>query len=272
MINKKFSLKNKFCLITGAAGLLGLEHAKAILEIEGNIILTDKDILKLKKKIKELKFYFSSSKIYYYKMDVTKPKEIRGVLNKLVKNKIDIDILINNAAIDSKIIAGKKSKTNKFESFSLNEWEKQISVGLTGSMLCSQVFGSQMSKRKKGVILNISSDLGIISPNQNLYKIKGKEVSIKPVTYSIIKHGIIGLTKYTATNWAKYNIRCNAICPGGMFNNQDKYFLKKIKNLIPMNRMAKFKEFNSSVVYLVSDASSYVNGHSLVVDGGRSIW
>ena len=129
-----------------------------------------------------------------------------------------------------------------------------------------------MIKQKRGVILNISSDLGVISPNQNLYKVNGKEISVKPVTYSIIKHGIIGLTKYTATNWAEYNIRCNAICPGGMFNNQDKNFLKKIKNLIPMNRMAKFKEFNSSIVYLVSDASSYVNGHSLVIDGGRSIW
>ena len=175
MINKKFSLKNKFCLITGAAGLLGLEHAKAIQEIEGNITLTDKDVLKLKKKIKELKFYFSNSKIYYYKMDVTKPKEIKGVFNKLVKNKIDIDILINNAAIDSKVIAGKKSKTNKFESFSLNEWEKQISVGLTGSMLCSQVFGAQMSKRKKGVILNIASDLSILAPDQRLYSVSKKK-------------------------------------------------------------------------------------------------
>jgi NAD(P)-dependent dehydrogenase (short-subunit alcohol dehydrogenase family) len=272
MINKKFSLKNKFCLITGAAGLLGLEHAKAILEIEGNIILTDKDVLKLKKKIKELKFYFSNSKIYYYKMDVTKPKEIKGVFNKLVKNKIDIDILINNAAIDSKVIAGKKSKTNKFESFSLNEWEKQISVGLTGSMLCSQVFGAQMSKRKKGVILNIASDLSILAPDQRLYSVSKKKKSFKPVTYSVIKHGLIGLTKYISTYWPEKNIRCNSLSPGSVNHEQSLIFKKKIKKLIPLNRMADKDEYKSAVQFLCSDASSYMTGQNLIIDGGRSIW
>ena len=129
-----------------------------------------------------------------------------------------------------------------------------------------------MVKKKGGNIVNISSDLGVISPNQDIYLNKGKRFSIKPVTYSVVKHGIIGLTKYTAVNWAQYNIRCNAMCPGGMENNQNKYFLKNIRKLIPLKRMGKFNEYNLSLLYLLSNASSYMNGHSLILDGGRSIW
>ena len=125
-----------------------------------------------------------------------------------------------------------------------------------------------MSKKKNGNILNISSDLGIIAPDQRIYKNKN---FIKPITYSVVKHGIIGLTKYTASYWAKDNIRCNAIAPGGIFNNQENSFVKKISNLIPLGRMAKKNEYNALVLFLCSDLSSYLTGSVIVADGGRTI-
>ena len=141
-------------------------------------------------------------------------------------------------------------------------------VSLKGSFLCTKVFGSYMSKFKKGSIINVSSDLGIIAPDQRIY---GKSGFIKPVTYSVVKHGIIGLTKYTASYWGKKNIRCNAIAPGGMFNNQNKSFVKKINNLIPLGRMAKNKEYNGLILFLCSELSSYITGSVIVADGGRTI-
>ena len=130
-----------------------------------------------------------------------------------------------------------------------------------------------MAKRKYGIILNIGSDLSFISPDQNLYQkkiIKSKYQEVKPVSYSIIKHGIVGLTKYTATYWANKNVRCNLLAPGGIYNNQPKEFLNKIKKIIPLKRMAKKNEYEEAILFLISDASSYMNGASLVIDGGRT--
>ena len=133
-----------------------------------------------------------------------------------------------------------------------------------------------MSKDNKGgVILNIASDLSIIAPDQRIYTklgINKEDQNVKPVTYSVIKHGLIGLTKYTATYWATKGIRCNAISPGGVKNKVDKIFFNKVRKLVPMNRMANKNEYHSAIQFLCSDASSYMTGHNLVMDGGRSIW
>ena len=142
-------------------------------------------------------------------------------------------------------------------------------------MLCSKVFGYEMSKNGYGVILNISSDLGIIAPDQRLYLKDGvaeNEQPVKPVTYSVIKHGLIGLTKYLATYWADKGVRCNALCPGGIYNNQPDEFVKTISNLIPLGRMAHKDEYKAAVIFLVSDASSYMTGVNLAIDGGRTCW
>ena len=272
MTDKKFLLTKKYCLITGAAGILGPEHAQAILEIDGNVILTDINMNKLKKQVEKIQVKFKKANILYYKMDVTKLKDIKKVFNKLKKKKIHVEILINNAAVDPKVKSEIQKKTNSFEKFSLLEWEKQISVGLTGSMLCSQVFGTLMSKRKKGVILNIASDLSVIAPDQRIYSsIKNRKI-YKPVTYSVIKHGLIGLTKYLSTYWPDRNIRCNSLSPGGIQLNQSINFKKKLVKLIPLNRMADKSEYKSAVKFLCSDASSYMTGQNLIIDGGRSIW
>ena len=162
-----------------------------------------------------------------------------------------------------------KFKNNSLENFSLNLWDDEIKVGLTGSFLCAKHFGYQMKRNKKnGVIINIGSELSVVAPDQRIYK----KNFFKPVTYSVIKHGIIGLTKYLSTYWAEHGIRCNALSPGGIFNNQDKKFLRNFKKLVPLNRMANQDEYNSAIQFLCSDASKFLNGHNLIIDGGRSIW
>ena len=129
-----------------------------------------------------------------------------------------------------------------------------------------------MVKNKKGIIINISSDLGIISPDQRIYKNNKNKIFYKPVTYSVIKHGIIGLTKYLATYWADKGIRTNCLCPGGVYEKQEKFFLDKINKKIPLGRMANSDEYKGAIQFLVSDASSYMNGATLIIDGGRTIW
>ena len=274
---EKFRLDKKNVLITGAAGLLGKEHALAILEAGGKVILTDISTKELNKTKKDLQSKYDSESIKAFKMDVSNKKDISRVSGLLLKSKTRVDVLINNAAINPKV-KNKLSaeKKNRLENFSSSSWDKEIEVGLKGAFLCSQIFGSLMaSDLKGGVILNISSDLSVISPNQKIYEVNQKpqkEQPVKPVTYSVIKVGLIGLTRYVATYWARNNIRCNALSPGGVFNNQDEDFVNRLNSLIPLGRMAEKDEYRSAIQFLCSDASSYVNGQNNVIDGGRSVW
>jgi len=166
--------------------------------------------------------------------------------------------------------------SSRFEAFPIPQWQTEIAVGLTGAMLCSRAFGGAMAKSGGGVILNIASDLGVIAPDQRLYRqpnvTREEEQPVKPVTYSVIKHGLIGLTKYHATYWADRGVRVNAISPGGVFNNQDSAFVEKLTRLIPMGRMADVDEYRAAVQFLCSDASSYMTGQNIIMDGGRSVW
>ena len=250
-------LKNKKIVIAGGNGFLGKQICKAFLKQGSKVFVLDIKEPKLNKKIK------------FFKTDITKEIDLIKFLNILKHKKIKIDVLINCAAKDY-VPNKKKQNYNKLdlESFLEKRWSEDLKIGLTGSFLTTKVLGSYMAKNKKGVILNVSSDLGIIAPNQDIYK---KNKFIKPVSYSVVKHGIIGLTKYTASYWAKKNIRCNAIAPGGIFNYQDKSFIEKINQLIPMGRMAKKDEYNGLVLFLCSNHSSYITGSVIVADGGRTI-
>jgi NAD(P)-dependent dehydrogenase (short-subunit alcohol dehydrogenase family) len=185
--------------------------------------------------------------------------------------------LINNAANNPTYenIKQEFDATKRFESYPIEAWNDDIAVGLTGSFLCSQMIGSHMAKSIGGVILNISSDLGIIAPDQRIYKkddLSDDQQPTKPVTYSVIKSGLIGLTKYLATYWADKNIRANALVPGGVYTGQDEIFVSKLTNLIPLGRMANIDEYKAAVLFLVSEASAYMTGNMLVMDGGRSCW
>ena len=276
MLNK-FDLSSRTALITGGASMLGIEHASALLEINADVVITDicKNSLDQAKEL--LSEDYNSSKIITKLMDVSSLEDITKVHDDLIKEGAHVDILINNAAIDPKVtIEDNLKNSSRLENFSLQEWDKQISVGLTGAFLCSKIFGAAMAEHvSNGIILNIASDLSVFSPDQRIYKKEGlseKDQPVKPVTYSVIKSGLIGLTKYLSTYWADKGVRSNALSPGGVYTDQDEEFVRRLSSLIPLGRMANKDEYRSAVQFLSSDASLYLNGQNIVIDGGRSTW
>jgi NAD(P)-dependent dehydrogenase (short-subunit alcohol dehydrogenase family) len=277
MAFERYSLSGRTALITGSAGLLGIHHASALLEAGAQVVLTDirmGDLLAAKEKLSEL---YNEQLIYIHTMDVTNKENIQEIFENLSAKNIRIDILINNAAIDPKVDGDSGVvESTRLEGFDLFQWNLQINVGLTGAFLCSQIFGTAMAHDGKGgVILNIASDLSVISPDQRLYSKEGVKKDfqpVKPVTYSVIKAGLVGLTKYLATYWPDDGVRCNALSPGGVYNGQGDDFTSRLQSLIPMGRMAEKDEYRGTVQYMCSDASSYMNGQNIVVDGGRSVW
>jgi NAD(P)-dependent dehydrogenase (short-subunit alcohol dehydrogenase family) len=276
MAFEKFQLNDKTALITGASGLLGIEHAAALLECYAKVVLTDINYSALQTAKATLTQQFGSANILIKMMDVANPESIRSVADDLVSNSINVDILVNNAAIDPKV-KGEQGvlETSRLENFPLDQWNLQVAVGLTGAFLCSQVFGTTMARRGEGgVIVNIASDLSIFSPDQRLYRKDGLTEDlqpVKPITYSVIKTGLIGMTRYLATYWADKGVRCNALSPGGVFNGQNGDFVQRLSKLIPLGRMAHREEYRSAIQFLCSDASSYLNGQNIVIDGGRSV-
>lgn len=272
----KFRLDNKVIVITGGAGLLGRKHAEAVLDAGGIAILLDITSDALDNAVSELGKKYNADRIAGMLADITSLESLEKVRDDILSKYQSIDGLINNAANNPKMEGNAANMaTIQFENFPLQIWINDIAVGLTGSFLCSQIFGAVMAKQHRGVILNISSDLGIIAPDQRIYRkegLKEEEQIIKPVTYSVIKHGLIGLTKYLATYYAQKGVRCNALCPAGVFNGQDGEFLEKLTNLIPMGRMADKEEYKSTILYMLSDASSYMTGSTVIVDGGRTCW
>lgn len=270
-----FDLTGRVAIITGGGGLLGPKHAEALAEFGCITVLVDIDEDKAIKAAEIIEKEFNVKSIAF-KCDITIKKEIEELRDYILYEFDGINILINNAAIDPKVVnSDAKVSFNRLEYFNLDQWNKEITVGLTGAFLCSQVFGLQMVKQGKGVIINISSDLGLIAPDQRLYRKEGlaeEKQPVKPVTYSVIKHGLIGLTKYIATYWADKGVRANTLCPAGVYNNQPAEFVENISKLIPLGRMADIDEYKGAIVFLASDASSYMNGSTVILDGGRSIW
>lgn len=273
----KFDLTGKTVLITGAAGLLGREHAAAVLATGATVVLTDIGEAALASARSALARNADASRIVTHVMDVSRLDAIKHVAGELLAANLRVDVLVNNAAIDPKVVGEQGvQETSRLENFPLEQWDLQIAVGLTGAFLCSQVFGTAMAEDGRGgVILNIASDLSVFSPDQRLYRKPGLAADmqpVKPVTYSVIKAGLVGLTKYLATYWADRGVRANALSPGGVFNGQSEEFVQRLSALIPMGRMAQLDEYHSAVQFLCSDASSYLNGQNIVMDGGRSTW
>lgn len=272
----QYKITGKVIVITGGAGLIGRRHTEAVLEGEGIPVLLDIFPEPLEKVKEEFLSRYPHAKIETYVADITDRKCLEGIRDELLDKYGHIDGLINNAANNPKVEGGSKNLgAMRFHNLPLSIWEDDMKVGLTGAFLCCQVFGYEMEKQKQGVIINISSDYGVISPNQNIYKKEGvpeEEQTVKPVSYSVVKHGIMGLTKYLATYWAKSGIRVNTLCPASLSNGQDEEFVKKISELIPMGRMSRPDEYPATVLYMLSEASSYMTGATVILDGGRTIW
>jgi len=272
MQNNIFDLTGKVAMITGAGGLLGPKHAEAILDFGGKVIMTDHHLNRVEEKARLLNEKYGQGSAVAYHMDVTNPTSVKKVVDLCDK----IDILINNAAKDPKV---KKeaglTPDSRFETMTPEYWNEGVDAAMNGTFYCSQAVANKMLASGGGVILNISSDLGVIAPDQRLYRKDGlaeEQQNVKPITYSAAKWAIVGMTKYLAVYFAQKGIRVNCLSPTGVYNNHPENFVEKLSNIIPMGRMADIDEYKGAIVFLCSNASSYMTGENMVIDGGKTVW
>ena len=271
-----FDLTGRVAVITGGAGLLGYFHGAILAAAGAHVVLLDLAGANPSLRADQLQAAHGPDCLGLA-ADITSEDSLLAARDQILARFGRVDILINNAANNPKVEAdphAEPKQWSRLENFPLAVWNADIAVGLTGAFLCSRIFGAEMVKRNAGVILNVASDLGVIAPDQRLYRKDGlaeHQQPVKPVTYSVVKTALIGLTRYLATYWTAHNIRVNAISPGGVFAGQPDEFTSKLHQLIPMGRMAHKDEYQGAVLFLCSDASSYMTGQNLIVDGGRSV-
>ena len=274
-LNNLFSLKGRIIVVTGALGLLGKKHVEAIACYGGTPILLDLTQQVIDAFVSKVNDKYKVNAVGF-EIDITDEKAIEDNVKLLITKFGKIDGLVNNAANNPKVEDSKDINFSRLENFPLNTWNDDISVGLTGAFLCAKHYGFAISQNSNGgSIVNISSDLGLIAPDQRLYTKEGVEndkQNVKPVTYSVVKTGLIGLTRYLASYWADKNVRCNAMCPGGVENGQPEDFLRELSSRIPMGRMANADEYQGTLIWMLSESSSYLNGAIVPVEGGRIVW
>jgi NAD(P)-dependent dehydrogenase (short-subunit alcohol dehydrogenase family) len=275
-VKKQFDLTGRNAIITGGAGFLGIQFAEAIAEMGGKPILIDNNYSNLKiagEKLEENGIQNFS----IHSVDITDENCLRELFNEILVENDAVDILINSAALTKTGIENLNNDFfTSFENTDQNLWETGLKVNLTATQITCKIIGGKMSETGGGSIINIASDIGVISPNQNIYKpdcygYKGVDFD-SPAFYAVSKAGVIHLTKYLATYWAKNKVRVNCISPAGVYKDHDPAFVKKLSEQIPMGRMALPNEFKGAIVFLASCASSFVTGHNLIIDGGRTIW
>lgn len=270
-----FGLEGQVVIITGGAGLLGVKHSEAIAMAGGIPVLLDLDAERAAAAANKISEQYGGDAAGLG-CDITQSDMVEDVCTNILERFGHIDILINNAANNPKVEEGSDDESwSRLENFPIEQWSEDISVGLTGAFLCSRTFGKEMARQGSGVIVNIASDLAVISPDQRLYRKEGtleERQPVKPVTYSVVKTGLLGLTRYLATYWVDKGVRVNSISPGGVYTNQPEDFVEKLSALIPMGRMADVDEYQGAILFLCSKASSYMTGHNLVMDGGRTTW
>jgi NAD(P)-dependent dehydrogenase (short-subunit alcohol dehydrogenase family) len=271
MINTLFNLSGKTAFITGGGGLLGPKHAEAIIECGGNVILCDIDH-NTKLVADNLNNKYNRECATFVYGDVCNKLSIEKALESIDK----IDILINNAAKDPKVKKDNNINVEtRFETMSQEYWQEGIDAIINGTFICSQAVCNKMLQTGGGVILNIASDLSVIAPDQRIYKkenLKDDQQPVKPITYSAAKYAVVGMTKYLAVYFADKNIRVNCLSPTGVYNDHPEEFVSKLSNIIPMRRMADIDEYKGAVAFMCSNASSYMTGHNLIIDGGKTVW
>jgi NAD(P)-dependent dehydrogenase (short-subunit alcohol dehydrogenase family) len=270
-----FSLSGRVVVITGATGLLGVRHAEIIAAAGGIPILVDLNQERIDKCAAELSERFPDMTIWGLQTDITQPEQLEILLAKILERHHRVDVLINNAARNPKVENTAEVNFSRVENFPLLQWDLDLDVGLKGAFLCSQIFGGEMARAGSGVILNICSEYGINAPNQRLYHQEGvpEELQpVKPVSYTVVKSGLLGMTRYFATYWAYRGVRTNAITIGGVQTTQPSEFIARYVRDVPLGRMAQSDEYQGSILYLCADASKFMNGANLIVDGGKSCW
>jgi 2-deoxy-D-gluconate 3-dehydrogenase len=270
----KFNLKGQVAIVTGGGGQLGTEFCKTLAEAGASVVVADLLIDHANRTSKLL------TDLGYpnipFNLDVTSVESTRELVAETVKQFGRIDILVNCAALDPKFdpdAAAKGIAPGAFEDYPLDQWNAALNVNLTGIFLVTQACVKQMvAQGKKGSIINICSTYGLNGPDQRIYIKDGKRIAFKPVYYTTTKAGVMGFTKYLAAYYAETEIRVNALTPGGVFNNHEDYFVKNYSAKTIMGRMAKKDEMNGALLFLASDASSYMTGNNVVVDGGWTAW
>ena len=268
-------LKNKNVVLTGGNGYLGYYFTAELLNQGANVIIIDKN--RQQKKLFDLNISFPN-RLHYYQLNLSNKTNVISSLSTILKKFKFIDILINCASISfNDNLKLKRKYFSKFENYDPDLWEHAFKINLSSTFLVTQVIGKNMLKNKKGNIINISSDVSIISPDQRIYSknlnsgYKGVNFNT-PLSYSVSKSGINSFTRFLATYWSKKGIRVNSISPAGVYRSHEKGFVKELTNRIPLGRMAKPEEICAPLMFLCSESSSFMTGTNLVVDGGRTIW
>jgi NAD(P)-dependent dehydrogenase (short-subunit alcohol dehydrogenase family) len=274
MIQDKFNLNGRVAIVTGGAGLLGIEFCRTLAEAGAAVVVADLAQEAAEKTAQALRDsgYQSAS----FGLDVTRIESTRELVAETLRQFGSLDILVNSAALDPKFdpdAAAKGITPGSFEDYPLEQWNAALTVNLTGMFLVTQACVQPMLEQgKKGSIINICSTYGLNGPDQRIYIKDGKRVAYKPVYYTTTKAGVMGFTKYLAAYYAGTEIRVNALTPGGVYNNHEEYFVKNYSAKTIMGRMAKKDEMNGALLFLASDASSYMTGNNVVVDGGWTAW
>ena len=270
--NTIFSLKKKNAVVVGGLGQIGTNTVKILLEAGANVEVIDFENKDTNKEFEKISNLYKKNNLIFSKLDITNEKEVNEKIKKTSKNFRSIDILINHAHYkgDTKTLKPYGEFFLPFENYPFDVWKKTLDVNLNGLFLITKAVGSYMKKQKYGVIVNTSSTYGIVSPNKSIYEDSGIN---SPISYAVTKAAILNFSRYLATHWAEYNIRVNTLSPGGVDNiNQSFNFKKNYSTLTPLNRLANANEFQGAILFLVSDASSYMTGSNLVVDGGWTAW
>jgi 2-deoxy-D-gluconate 3-dehydrogenase len=271
-ILKKFDMSGKTVIVTGAAGLLGKQFSLAMAQAGANVLLADlaEDVAHANAtELQSLGLNAASTRV-----DVTDPKSAEAMVETALDTYDRVDVLINSAALDPKFDSANAGSqgANAFETYALDSWRQALDVNLTGTFLATQAAVQPMLRQGQGVVVNICSTYGLVGPDQRLYERPDGSRSFKPAYYSVTKAGILGFTKYLATYYAGKNIRVNALTPGGVFNDHDETFTNQYSSRTVLGRMAHIDEMSAAMLFLCSDASSYMTGSNLVVDGGWTAW
>lgn len=268
-----FSLRDKVAVVTGALGLIGNHHCYALAEAGAHVVATDLNEATCSSFAAELT---SSTKVESIGIasDVTQRSSLEKLREKILQKFGSIDILVNNAAINDMFEnPAAAAEQSKFENYPLELWQKSLDVNITGMFLCSQILGRTMAEQGYGSIVNIASTYGLVAPDQSLYRSPdGTQQFYKSPAYPTTKGAVIAFTKFLAAYWGKKGVRVNALCPGGVQNGQDEFFIQNYSSRTPMGRMAQPTDYKGALVFLASDASNYMTGASVVVDGGWTAW
>lgn len=269
MINRSFDLTGRVAVVTGACGLLGREHCMTLAEAGATVVVADLHAEATVELARDL-----GDRHIGLDIDVTDKASVDRARDIVLASLGRVDILINNAAMNDMVehptIALEQSR---FEQYPLDLWKKVMDVNVTGMFVCCQSFGSLLAQQGRGSIINIASTYGIVAPDQRLYRdAHGTQTFYKSAAYPTSKGAVVMLTRYLAAYWGDRNVRVNTLSPGGVRNGQDEHFVLSYSSRTPLGRMAMPEDYHGAVVFLASDASSYITGHNLVVDGGWTAW